>query len=208
MTWTQARTTHVHPSWKISSFYRGCRHIIECLSNMVAVSKQLGLAFQNPRPCQQLGEGEEKEEKRERKNQEASKVKFKDVFLLDAHRHCHKPRETFSYSTFFMVSLGVSSLPLLSTLAPAVPTAALPGQTTAGGAMGSCWKPCCETPPPPRPLPPRLQTEAPPVDPRLVVFGRRGPSEWMPPGWDYLGLLSSPLLLKVVPCVHTLAHGR
>lgn len=38
-------------------------------------------------------------------------VKFKDVFLLDECLYSHKPRETFSYSTFFMVSLLVSSLP-------------------------------------------------------------------------------------------------
>lgn len=57
-----------------------------------------------PGPCQQLGVEEEEKKK-------TSQVKFKDVFLLEARLRCHKPRETFSCSTFFMVSLRVSSLP-------------------------------------------------------------------------------------------------
>lgn len=62
----------------------------------------------NPGLCQQLGVEEGKKKKKKKKT---SQVKFKDVFLLDAGLHCHKPRETFSCSTFFMVSLWVSSLP-------------------------------------------------------------------------------------------------
>lgn len=45
------------------------------------------------------------------RKKKTSQVKFKDVFLLEAWLRCHKPRETFSCSTFFMVSLRVSSLP-------------------------------------------------------------------------------------------------
>lgn len=79
-------------------------HIIECFFNMVAVSKHLGLAFKT-RPLPAVGSG------RRKKKKKTSQVKFKDVFLLEARQRCHKPRETFSCSTFFMVSLWVSSLP-------------------------------------------------------------------------------------------------
>lgn len=83
-------------------------HIIECFFNMVAVSKQLGFASKSG-PLPAVGSGRRKEEEEEEKK--TSQVKFKDVFLLDAGLQCHKPRETFSCSTFFMVSLRVSSLP-------------------------------------------------------------------------------------------------
>lgn len=75
---------------------------------MVAVSKHLGTAFR-ARPLPTVGSGWSKK-KKERKT---SQVKFKDVFLLEARPCCYKPRETFSCSTFFMVSLRVSSLPSL-----------------------------------------------------------------------------------------------
>lgn len=78
-------------------------HIIECFFNMVEISKHLGLAFKT-RPLPAVGSGIRREKK-------TSQVKFKDVFLLETRLHCHKPRETFSCSTFFMVSLRVSSLP-------------------------------------------------------------------------------------------------
>lgn len=82
-------------------------HIIECFFNMVAVSKHLGLAFiTGLLPA--VGSGIRR---RGKKKSETSQVKFKDVFLLETRLHCHKPRETFSCSTFFMVSLWVSSLP-------------------------------------------------------------------------------------------------
>ena len=82
-------------------------HIIECFFNMVAVSKRLGPAFRT-RPLPAVGSGRSKKKKKKKKT---SQVKFKDVFLLEARLRCHKPRETFSCSTFFMVSLRVSSLP-------------------------------------------------------------------------------------------------
>lgn len=74
---------------------------------MVAVSKRLGPAFRT-RPLPAVGSGRSKKKKKKKKT---SQVKFKDVFLLEARLRCHKPRETFSCSTFFMVSLRVSSLP-------------------------------------------------------------------------------------------------
>lgn len=79
-------------------------HIIECFFNMVAVSKHLGTAFR-ARPLPTVGSGWSKKKKK------TSQVKFKDVFLLEAGPCCYKPKETFSCSTFFMVSPRVSSLP-------------------------------------------------------------------------------------------------
>lgn len=81
-------------------------HIIECFFNMVVVSKHLGSASKT-RALPAVGSGRRKEEGEKK----TSQVKFKDVFLLDVRLQCHKPRETFSCSTFFMVSLWVSSLP-------------------------------------------------------------------------------------------------
>lgn len=83
-------------------------HIIECFFNMVAVSKHLCFAFKT-RLLPAVGSGRRRRKKK--KERETSQVKFKDVFLLEARLRCHKPRETFSCSTFFMVSLWVSSLP-------------------------------------------------------------------------------------------------
>lgn len=106
------RTKHVRRRWKPSPSYRSCHHISKkatLLSAFLTWSQFPSILAQppDPCPCQQLGVDEAKK----KPQKTTSQVKFKDVFLLEAWPCCHKPRETFSCSTFFMVSLRVSSLP-------------------------------------------------------------------------------------------------
>lgn len=131
-------------------------HIIECFFNMVAVSKRLGLAFKT-KPLPAVGRGRKK----------ASQVKFKDVFLLDARLCCHKPRETFSYSTFFMVSLRVSSLPFSLHLGSRVYLLLYwPADHSQQGTVGQ-GKPCCEF---------------------LLLCLNRSSSPWSGPGCPWMAL--------------------
>lgn len=125
-------------------------HIIECFFNMVAVSKHLGLVFKT-RPLPTVGSG------RKKKKKKTSQVKFKDVFLLEARLCCHKPRETFSCSTFFMVSLWVSSLPFSLHLGSRVTyccTGCGPQPAGHCGVASSSFSAWTEALPPPHPPPP------------------------------------------------------
>lgn len=104
------RRKHVRRRWKPSPSYRSCHHISKkatLLSAFLTWSQfpSILAPLSEPGPCQQLGVDEAKKKKK------TSQVKFKDVFLLEAGPCCYKPKETFSCSTFFMVSPRVSSLP-------------------------------------------------------------------------------------------------
>lgn len=144
-----------------------------------------------PGPCQQVGSG--------RKKKKTSQVKFKDVFLLEAKLRCHKPRETFSCSTFFMVSLRVSSLPFSLHLGSRVTyccTGCGPqpaGHCGVASSSGSAWT---EAPPLPPPSPP--PQKSPPGCPWMALTVEN-PSEDPPPERHYLRSLSPPLSHNTQP---------
>lgn len=81
-------------------------HIIECFFN-------IGRSFQAYRPCFQNRALANSWEwmKQKKKKKRHLKLNLKMCFSWKPGLRCHKPRETFSCSTFFMVSLRVSSLP-------------------------------------------------------------------------------------------------
>ena len=106
------RTKPVCRRWKPRPSYRSCHHnskkatLLSAFLTWSQFPSILALLL-GPGLRQQLGADEAKKKKKKK----TSQVKFKDVFLLEARPCCCKPRETFSCSTFFMVSLRVSSLP-------------------------------------------------------------------------------------------------
>ncbi len=110
---------------------------------------------------------------------------------MEARLRCHKPRETFSCSTFFMVSLRVSSLPFSLHLGSRVTyccTGCGPQPAGRCGVAGSSL-----SAPKQKPTPSPNLTEKTP----LVVLGWlsqwRIPLENPPPGQHYLSFLSPPL---------------
>lgn len=163
--------------------------LLSAFLTLVAVSKHIGLAFKT-RLLPTVGSGWSK--KKEGKKKKKSQVKFKDVFLLEARLRCHKPRETFSCSTFFMVSLWVSSLPFSLHLGSRVTYCCTGcGPQPAGHcgvASSSLWAP----------------NRSPPL-PKLHQKSSAGcpwmedPSENPPPGQPYLNFLSPPLSNNTLP---------
>lgn len=145
-------------------------------------------SLSEPGPRQQLGV--------EEKKKKTSQVKFKDVFLLEAWLRCHKPRETFSCSTFFMVSLRVSSLPFSLHLGSRVTyccTGCGPQPAGHCGVAGSSLSAPNRSPPLPQQPKKALQ----------VVLGWlslvEDPSENPPPGRHYLSSLSPPSSNNTLP---------
>lgn len=164
-------------------------HIIECFFNMVAVSKHFGLALKT-RPLPAVGSGRRRRRRGEKK---ASQVKFKDVFLLEARLRCHKPRETFSCSTFFMVSLWVSSLPFSLHLGSRVTyccTGCRPQPAGHCGVASSSLSAWTEAPPP--------HQKGSPGCPWMALT-EENPSENPSPGQYYLSPLSPPFSNNTLP---------
>lgn len=165
-------------------------HIIECFFN-------IGRSFQAYRPCfQNQALANSWEWMKQKKKKKTSQVKFKDVFLLEARLRCHKPRETFSCSTFFMVSLRVSSLPFSLHLGSRVTYCCTGcGPQPAGGFWGGQFLPLGLNRSPPLP---NLHQKSSPSCPWMALTVE-DPSENPPPGQHYLSLPSPPLSNNTPP---------
>lgn len=165
--------------------------LLRAFLTSVAVSKHIGLAFKTG-PLPTVGRGWSKRGKKK-----TSQVKFKDVFLLEARLRCHKPRETFSCSTFFMVSLRVSSLPFSLHLGSRVTYCCTGCRPQPAGALwGGLFLPPGpnRSPPPPQTPPEELFW--------LSLDGSHSgenPSENPPPGQSYLSFLSPPFPNNTLP---------